>query len=158
VLDAASGRGPAQKQLLSLLDKACERETPAEAEAREQTADEAGIFSLKQMGNAQGSGETCLEDILWPGEAETENWAPVDHASRGASVPERAAAGSPQKQNRPQPFSLEQGKTQGNENSPALCVALAPPPARQRERARLMTSSAAVPSGHDIRFGTPPPM
>jgi hypothetical protein len=155
VLDAASGRGPAQKQLISLLDKACECEALAEEAAREQTVNEAVPFSLKQ-GNVQGNEEKCLEDILWPGEAGTESWLLVDDASRGASVHERAAAGSAREQERPQPFSLKQGKMQGDNS--VLCAALASPPARQKETTRLMMSSAAVPSGHDIRFGTPPPM
>jgi hypothetical protein len=145
-LDAVAGRGAAQRQLLSLLDKEVAKEAQVGDRAPELSIGEAGLLSLLQ-GKTQGSGIKCLEDILWPG---------VDPAELEPDRAQREPAGKPPTiapapmRNKAEPFSLVQGKKQGKGKlfAEQICSTSGwnrtPSEARMpgNQRTQLMTSAA----------------
>ncbi len=135
VFDAATGRIPAVRLVLSLLDAESGKEASAEDHFAEQLFTGADVFSLLQ-GKKQGNGKQWLEDILWPAESEQ---------------PVRAD------RNEAEPFSLVQGKKQGSEKKPSgiICSAAGADVTPAGKRARLMMSTAAVPPRNNIRFAAP---
>ena len=143
-LDAAAGRIPAVRLLLSLIDTECKL---AEVEEAAREAEEAEALSLLQ-GNSQGNGEKCLEDILWPND---QDWM-LDGRSDPEPDNEKPAAAPAPERNRTQQVSLQQGKRQGNgklfagESRVAPEWKMVPVAARtQADKRSQLMMSAAVP-------------
>jgi hypothetical protein len=142
-LDAAAGRIPSVKLLLSLLDAGCRKADAEEAAAME--AEEAEALSLVQ-GKTQGNDSKCLEDILWP---DDRNWMLDD--GRNSAPAGEAPAATPVR-NEAKPVSLVQGKTQGINKLSAEKIRTVPEwekaPVVTGRRALLMTSAAvSLPPG-----------
>ena len=153
VLDAATGRIPAVRLVLSLLDAESGREASAEDDFAEQLFTGADVLSLLQ-GKKQGNGKAWLEDILWPAEGEQPAAPDDDNRRQGADEP--ALAVSAPRRNEAEPLSLVQGKKQGSEKKLSGIIfspagADVTPAAK---RARLLMSTAAVPQRNNISFGT----
>ncbi|HTT84973.1 MAG TPA: DUF5681 domain-containing protein [Rhizomicrobium sp.] len=148
VLDATEGRIAAVRLVLSLLDAESEKESRAEDDSREPTVDEADLLSLLQ-GKMQGNEKLSLEDIFGPAESEA---AQTGSHPREQHPGETLPAAPAPARNKVQPFSLQQGKMQGNEKMrreqicavPGLDGVPAAAPARPGKRAQLMMSSAAA--------------
>jgi hypothetical protein len=162
VRDAAQGRMPAVRLVISQLDAERGTEPQTEEDSRVQSADEPEPEPSLVQGKTQGSGKTFLEDMLWP--AGQQQAPPADVDSRREPGKEMAPAASGPEREEAKLFSLVQGKTQGNGKIPAgrNCAetntdgAFHVAAAQTRTGAQPMTGTA-VSSGRNIRFGTPPP-
>jgi hypothetical protein len=153
VLDAANGRIPAVRMVLSLLDKESRIESLAEGLAEAPATEQDG-FSLVQ-GKTQGSEKEPSDGVPLREDSEL---APTTRTVEPASADATARNGA-------ESFSLVQGKKQGNGKIPAQRCSAAPrlaglPAAAHTQsgrRASLLMGSAAISQGNITGFGAPPP-
>jgi hypothetical protein len=124
-LDAAAGRGAAQRLVLSRLDAECEREDQLATERNE-----ADAFSLVQ-GESEGGGEDSAEAVLQterypsPATAQVSSAVPANLSHKGRGEIRRMARtdyGATIERNEADPFSLVQGESQGGREDSAEAV------------------------------------
>ncbi|HEX4157522.1 MAG TPA: DUF5681 domain-containing protein [Rhizomicrobium sp.] len=147
-LAAVSGRVPAMRLLLSLLD--AESGKDADDEVAEQLFTGAELFSLLQ-GKMQGNGKDWLEEILQPDAGGKTVQPRGDRSEQPVSEP------APVARERNDAASLVQGKTQGSANDPKqIFAAFEAKGMPVATRSQLMTGTAPAPAS--VRFGKSPPM